>query len=76
MRIIGLLLFTLVVGFASAVGSGYVAVPDRWNPWAPLSIADEPNLLTGYKLGRLADDPPACRTASFQPQSASTRRSS
>jgi len=63
MRIVGLLLAALLVGFASAVGSGRLAVPDRWNRWAPLSIADEPNLLTGYKLGRLADDPPACRAA-------------
>ena len=63
MRIVGLLLFALVVGCALGIGSGRLTIPDRWNPWAPLAVGDEPNLLTGYKLGRLADDPPACRAA-------------
>ena len=61
MRIVGLLLFALLAGLAFALGSGRLSVSDRWNPWAPLVVADEPNLLTGYKLGRLAEDPSACR---------------
>jgi hypothetical protein len=61
MRIVGLLLLAGILGLAVALGTGRLAVPDRWNPWAPLAVADEPNLLTGYKLGRLAADPPACR---------------
>jgi len=60
MRIVGLLLLTLVAGLVAAVGSGRLVVPDRWNPFAPLAVADEPNLLTGYKLGRLDGDAPAC----------------
>ena len=61
MRVVGLLLLALGVGFAAAIGSGRLAVPDRWNPLAPLSVADEPNLLTAYKLGRLDGDAVACR---------------
>lgn len=40
---------------------GSPELPDRWNPWAPLRLDDPPNLLTGYKLRRLRDDPAACR---------------
>lgn len=40
---------------------GTIRIPDRWNPWAPLDLAQPPNLLTSYKLGRLQDDPAACR---------------
>jgi len=31
-----------------------------WNPWAPLAVADPPNLLTRYKLARLDRDPAEC----------------
>ena len=60
MRIVGLLLLALAVGVAAAIASGRLLVPDRLNPFAPLSVADEPNLLTVYKLGRLDGDAPAC----------------
>jgi hypothetical protein len=46
---------------AALVYRDVIAVPSRWNPWAPLSIADPPNLLTRYKLGRLSSDAAACR---------------
>lgn len=39
--------------------TGRIAVPPRWNPWAPLDIAEEPGLFTRFKLARLADGPPA-----------------
>jgi len=61
MRTVGLLLVALGVGLAFVLGTGRLTIPDRWNPWAPLAVGDEPNLLTGYKLARLPDDPPACR---------------
>ncbi len=48
MRIVGLLLLALAVGVAAAIASGRLLVPDRLNPFAPLSVADEPNLLTVY----------------------------
>src|SRR5688500_8965810 len=59
---VGGLLCAAAAGVAFALWSGRLQVPDRWNPWAPLAIADEPNLLTGFKLGRLADDAPLCRS--------------
>jgi hypothetical protein len=40
-----------------------VHVPGRWNPWAPLAIADPPNVLTRYKMSRLDHDPAACIAA-------------
>jgi hypothetical protein len=46
-----------------ALWNQWLVVPDRWNPWAPLRPADEPNVLTGYKLSRLANDAAACRSA-------------
>jgi hypothetical protein len=42
---------------------GVLIVPSRWNPWAPLAIADAPNVLTRYKMSRLDHDPAACIAA-------------
>ena len=47
----------LIVTAGALLWSGAWRVPDRFNPWAPIDIADAPNLLTKYKLKRL----PACR---------------
>lgn len=60
MRILaGLVLLTPAAGmFAAAFGFGQV--PPRYLPWTPLVIADEPNLLTGFKLARLKGDPALC----------------
>ena len=50
----------LLAAAANAVYSGRLAVPDRWNPWAPLN-ADEPlDWFTRYKLSRLTHDPALC----------------
>lgn len=35
-------------------------LPPAWNPWAPLDVRAEPNLLTRYKLSRLRDNPQLC----------------
>jgi len=57
----GLLLFLLLLALASAALSrGWVEVPARWNPWAPLDLRDPPNLLSDFKLARLRDDPQLC----------------
>ncbi|MBB4866391.1 hypothetical protein HNP46_005296 [Pseudomonas nitritireducens] len=52
-----------LAGFALAVQQQWVKLPDRWNPWTPLDVRDEPNLLTRYKLWRLRDDADLCRLA-------------
>ncbi|MGF6396502.1 hypothetical protein ABH905_000168 [Pseudomonas frederiksbergensis] len=57
----GLLLVLLIVGAAGlSVWRGWVSIPPQWNPWAPLDVKAEPNLLTRYKLMRLRDDPQLC----------------
>ncbi|HEY4135099.1 MAG TPA: extensin family protein [Alphaproteobacteria bacterium] len=44
----------------AALWFGALRIPDRLNPWAPIDFADAPNLLTKYKLKRLAGDPAQC----------------
>lgn len=39
---------------------GYVTIPDHWNPWAPLRIAEPLHWLTRYKLQRAAKDETTC----------------
>ena len=46
-----------------ALITGRVALPDRWNPFAPLVVAETPNFLTRHKLARLSRDPRACLAA-------------
>lgn len=55
--------FVVGAGLALALQQHWGTLPDRWNPWAPLDVRDEPNLLTRYKLWRLRDDPALCRLA-------------
>jgi hypothetical protein len=59
--VLGLCLLAGVAGLGVAVRSGRLAVPDAWNPWAPLSVDAAPNPLTRWKLARLSSDPAACR---------------
>lgn len=49
-----------MAALAWAGWQGWQRLPQRWNPWAPLVVADAPNLLTRYKLARLESDPAAC----------------
>jgi hypothetical protein len=44
----------------AAFCNGWLVISDRWNPWAPLWPQEPPNLLTAFKLQRLAHDPRAC----------------
>jgi len=46
-----------------AVMSGAVEVPERFNPWAPLDVAAEPDWLTGFKLAHARREPTRCLAA-------------
>ncbi|RMM03496.1 hypothetical protein ALQ88_05652, partial [Pseudomonas savastanoi] len=59
MRVLLVFLLSCAMG-AFAVWRGWVDVPARWNPWAPLDVRAEPNFLTSYKLSRLHNDPALC----------------
>jgi hypothetical protein len=59
----GLAISTLAAATVAAFASGRLVLPDRWNPWAPLWPQETPNLLTRFKLQRLAGDGPACAAA-------------
>ncbi|MBX8485394.1 extensin family protein [Pseudomonas cichorii] len=58
-----LLVLLLCAAVVMAVWRGWVDVPPQWNPWAPLDVRLEPNLLTPFKLARLQDDPALCDLA-------------
>ncbi|MCU1760603.1 extensin family protein [Pseudomonas sp. 14P_8.1_Bac3] len=59
-----LLVLLLMVGLAGvSAWRGWISLPPQWNPWAPLDVRAEPNLLTRYKLMRLSDDPQLCEQA-------------
>lgn len=44
-----------------ALHSGAIVIADRWKPWTPLRIADEPNVLTRWKLMRATGDDGLCQ---------------
>ncbi|SDJ58843.1 Uncharacterized conserved protein [Pseudomonas indica] len=46
-----------------AVWRGWVDLPPRWNPWAPLDVRESPNPLTPFKLWRLRDNRELCEQA-------------
>src|ERR1700754_93777 len=50
-----------VLALGWLLSTGTLRIPDRWNPWAPLVIAEPPNLLTRYKLARLSHNAESCR---------------
>ncbi|WP_066331389.1 extensin-like domain-containing protein [Azohydromonas lata] len=52
-------LLLVLLALPSPQGRG--GIPERWLPWAPLRIADKPNLLTPFKLSRLGRDAALCR---------------
>ena len=51
----------VVAAFAIAWHAGLWRLPDRHNPWAPLSLAETPGWTTRFKLSRLSRDPTLCR---------------
>lgn len=62
-----LLLLLLLLALAWwALSSGRIVVPDRFNPWATLRLADPPNALTAFKLRRAAADRQRCQAVLAQ----------
>ncbi len=57
LRIISLMAF---VGLCLLVPVLLSELPDKYKPWAPLSMEDAPNFLTEYKLSRFQDNRSAC----------------
>jgi len=57
-----LLFLAAVIAPGYAVYSGRLEIPNRWNPWAPLTIEEPLNWLTRYKLSRLSQDAGMCLT--------------
>ena len=60
LRLLWIVPLSLLLAGVLALATGFATIPDRWNPWAPLQLSDRPNLLTGYKLRRLRNDPARC----------------
>lgn len=58
-RFIAVVLLAVAGTAAWGLWNGSIVVPTRFNPWAPLDLAEAPNLFTRFKLMRLADQPPA-----------------
>lgn len=58
-----LLLVALLAGPPVAVWRGWLEIPLRWNPLAPLDVGEPPNLLTAFKQWRLAHDAGLCAEA-------------
>ncbi len=63
LRWLALLVLLALAGAAAGVWGGLIAVPPRYDPWAPLDLRAEPDWLTGFKLSRLERDPEQCRAA-------------
>src|SRR3954469_13776062 len=56
------LFIALLMLVALAWASGW-RPPDRFNPWAPLDLAAEPDVFVRFKLTRLGDDPATCHAS-------------
>ncbi len=61
-----LLIAAVLAACGYGIYSGVVAVPERFNPWAPLDVSAPANFLTGYKLSRTRADPLLCLSALAQ----------
>ena len=46
--------------------SGWLVIPERFNPWSPLDVMAPPDWLTGYKLARARSKPALCLNALVQ----------
>ncbi|WP_207458883.1 extensin family protein [Azospirillum sp. SYSU D00513] len=63
MRWFMVLVLAALLAAGALLLTGRLALPPDFDPWAPLDIRAEPNLLTGFKLSRLEGDLPRCLAA-------------
>lgn len=63
MRWLLLALLVLLLGLLLAVQRGWLEVPPRWDPRAPLDVRAPPDLLSGLRLWRLRHNPELCAQA-------------
>lgn len=63
---IAFVVWSLVAAAGYGLYSGRLAIPERFNPWAPLDVMAPPDMLTGYKLTRTRSDPERCLAALAQ----------
>ena len=63
LRQLALCALLAALGFAGLVASGHIALPYRYDPFAPLDLRAPRDWLTGYRLGRLKADGGVCRAA-------------
>jgi hypothetical protein len=59
-RILVLLLIIAALAAAASWQQGLWHIPDRHNPWAPLSLSEAPSWTTRLKLSRLSREPASC----------------
>lgn len=57
------LLLLLLLSLGLMAWTRGVPLPDRFNPWATIDLTAPPDAFTRYKLSRLGEDAPACRSA-------------
>lgn len=65
-RVARVLILPLILGLAmvaALIASGHIVLPPRWDPFAPFDLAEEPGLLTRFKLARARADGHLCRAA-------------
>jgi len=66
LRILSLLVLPLVLGLivvAALIASGHIVLPPRYDPFAPLDVAEPPGFLTRFKFARARADGDRCRAA-------------
>ena len=66
LRWIAAVIWALIAGTGYGLYSGRLAIPDRFNPWAPLDVRAQTDWLTDYKLSRTRSEPERCLAALAQ----------
>ena len=64
-----LLVWTLLLAAGYALYLGVISLPEHlrpYNPWEPLDVRAQPNLLTPFKLARARSNPALCQSALAQ----------